>query len=61
MWWTAEEAEAPTLELEHYQTNGDHYGTVQTACPVCQSISRLREERDPPIPVDEVIRGSAHV
>lgn len=35
VWWSALEAEHVTIEAEHRATRGDHYGTVQTACPLC--------------------------
>lgn len=60
VWWTEDPA---PLEREHRDTKGDHYGTVQTDCPLCL-IERLREERDPPVPQaerDPIIRAGVHV
>lgn len=44
-WWSAQDAEYPTLEAEHIATRGDHFGTVQTECSICKA----QIERDPPI------------
>lgn len=48
-WWSSQDAEAPSLEGEHIDTRGDHFGTVQTACPMCQAIARTIAERIPPV------------
>lgn len=61
-WWSEEGAEFLTLSEEHAATGGDHFGTVQTGCPICAEIQRLREERDPPLRDPEDVKvGSAHV
>lgn len=60
-WWSAQDAEYPTLEAEHMATGGDHFGTVQTSCPMCLEAARVREERDPPIVDPQDRRPAAHV
>lgn len=46
-WWTEDPSD---LEDEHRATRGDHYGTVQTECPVCIAAALVRLERDGPLP-----------